>query len=85
MQINLIGEPLYPELNSGEYVLQDEEINELPTWRHTKLDMVIWYNNCWMLGYSKDIGTSKWISACPIGSEKWPHEMIFKGKILKKL
>ena len=84
MQINLIGEPLYPELNSGEYVLQDEMINKHHSWRHAKLAFVIWYNNeddRWMISYSKDIGTSKWIFAGPVGSNRWPNKISFKGKL----
>ena len=88
MQIVLIGGPLYPELNCGEYVLQDEIINKQPSWRHTKLAYVIWFSNVdkrWMIGHSKDIGTSKWIFAGPLGSKKWPNEISFKGKVLKNL
>ena len=88
MQINFIRGPLYPELNSGEYDLQKEKINGLPSWKHTKLAFVIWYNkddDRWMLSHSKDIGTSEWIFAGPVGSKKWPNEINFKGKILKKL
>ena len=87
MQINLIGKPLYPELDNGEYVLQDRLINNLPYWQHTRLAYVIWYNNVddrWMISHSKDIGTSKWIFAGPIGSKKWPNEVTFKGKVLKR-
>ena len=83
MQINLNGEPLHPELNSGEYVLQDEKINKLPVWRHTKLAYVIWYNidaNRWMISHSKDIGTPKCIFAGPVNNQKWPNEISFKGK-----
>ena len=90
MQINLTGEPLHPELNSasGEYVLQDEKINELPFWRHTKFAYVIWYNidaNRWMISHSKDIGTSKCIFAGPVDNQKWPNEISFKGKSVKML
>ena len=82
MQIDLNGGPLHPELNSGEYVLQKEIINMRPSWRHAKLAYVIWYNNvadCWMISHSKDIGTSKWLFAGPVGSKKWPNEIDFKG------
>ena len=88
MQINLIGEPLYPELNSGEYVLQDKMINMWPFWRHAKSAYVIWYNSVddrWLISHSKDIGTSKWIFAGPPGSKKWPNEITFKGKVLKQI
>lgn len=85
MQIDLNGGPLHPELNSGEYVLQKEIINMRPSWRHAKLAYVIWYNNvadCWMISHSKDIGTSKWLFAGPVGSKKWPNEIDFKGKFV---
>ena len=86
MQINLNGEPLHPELNSGEYVLQDETINNLPFWRHTTLAYVIWYNvnaDRWMISHSKDIGTSKCIFAGPVDNQKWPNEISFKGKSIE--
>ena len=80
VQIDLVGEPFYDELSSGEYTLQDRLINERPFWRHMNLRYVIWFNNVdcrWMISHSKDIGTSQWLFAGPIGSNKWPNEISF--------
>ena len=88
VEINLMGETLHPELNSREYVLQGEMINKRPSWRHTKLPYVIWYNNIddrWMISHSKDIGTSNWIFAGQVGNNKWPNELIFKGEYVKNI
>ena len=80
MQIKLVG----GLLQSGEYVLQENMINRFPYWQNTELGYVVWYNNVedqWLISHSTDIGTSKWIFAGPVGSNKWPNEIIFKGKV----
>ena len=76
---------MHPEISNGEYTLQDRLINRFPYWRHAELTYVIWYNNvadCWVISHTKDIGTCKWIFAGPIGINKWPNEIYFKGKVL---
>ena len=81
IRINLVGRYLQP----SEYVLQDSLVNRYPYWQNAELGYVLWYNNvvdCWVISQGKDIGTSKWIFAGPIGSNKWPNEIFFKGKVL---
>ena len=71
----------------GEYILQERLINRFPYWQNNALSYIIWYYNFedrWVISHSKDIGTSTWIFAGPIGSNKWPNEIIFKGIVLRQ-
>ena len=91
IKVKVVGEPLFPELSntSGDYVMQDSFINNLPFWRHSKLTYIIWYNiddALLAISHSKDIGTSKWIFAAPVGNNlKWPNEVSFKGSKVPNL
>ena len=79
LEVDLIGELLQqiPETR-GEYVRQNYLINRFPFWKKPDDNFVIWFNNQndrWILSLGKDIGTSNWIFASPLGNFKWPNEI----------
>ena len=79
LEVDLIGDLLEqkPE-TKGEYVRQNYLINRFPFWKKPDDNFVIWFNNQndrWILNLGKDIGTSNWIFASPLGNFKWPNEI----------
>ena len=79
LEVDLIGDLLEhkPE-TKGEYIRQNYLINRFPFWKKHENNFVIWFNNQndhWILSSGKDIGTSNWIFASPLGNFKWPNEI----------
>ena len=61
--VTLYGDAKFAQSNfEGHYTLASTAVNGKHTWIHEQHSNVIWYekeNECWMIGYEEDLGTSK--------------------------
>ena len=78
LEIDVSGKILQemPEIQ-GVYARQYHLINRFPCWKHVDNNYVIWFdkNEYWSVSRSQDIGTSCWIFASSVQSNKWPDDI----------